>query len=473
MPYFDYRFYQQLARSSSTLFKTVGQIDTTRALERSGLAERIHAVAVTESFFSDLGVVPLLGRLPGAGDNHVAALSHAYWSRSFGRDPKVLGQVLGLQGHPYTIVGVTPEAFTGTTVDSSPDLWMPYANLLDFSRTPNPNLDRYGIEIVTRLRPGVSEAQAQQEAAAFWNRYMQEAALSNPSNYQGLKRGRLEVQSIAYGLSPIRTQSKTALLLLLAGTGLLLLMVCANVGGLLLSRATARERETAVRVALGASRGRILRQWLMESLLLTVTGGCAGVTIAYAGMPILMSWMPPAHGIGFDPAEIRTLTLHFSLDFRVAAFSLAVCVLTTVFCALAPAWRSSRSDINMALKSAIGDRRNRLFQSVLSGFQVALCTTLLISAGLIIRSLSNLRASDAGFDPDRVTVFSTHPHVRGYDSQRTWSLQQRLMNGARNLRGAEGAALANRALMRGVGLGNSVVSRVKEEAASSTQALIQ
>jgi len=456
-PYFDYRFYRQLARSSSTLFKIVGQIDTTRALERRGVAERIHTVAVTESFFSDLGVVPLLGRVPGSGDDHVAVLSYAYWSRSFGRDPKVLGQVVRLQGHGYTIVGVTPEAFTGTTVDSSPDLWMPYANLPEFSRTPTHNLDHYAIEIIARLRPGVSEAQAQQEAAAFWNRYMQEAALSNPSDYKGLKRGRLEVHSIAHGVSPIRAQSKTALLLLLAGTGLLLLMVCANVAGLLLSRATARERETAVRAALGASRGRILRQWLVESSLLTAAGGCAGVLIAYATMPILMRWMPPAHGMGFDPAEIRTLALNLSLDFRVAAFSLAVCVLTAVFCGVAPAWRSSRLDITMALKSTIGDRRNRLFQSMLSGFQVALCTTLLISAGLIIRSLSNLRTSDAGFDRDHVTVFSIDPYVRGYDSQTNWSFQQRLMNGVTNLTGVESAALADRGLMRGIGLGNSVV----------------
>jgi predicted permease len=456
-PYFDYRFYQWLLGSSSTLFKIVGQIDTTRALERRGIAERIHTVAVTASFFSDLGVVPLLGRIIGSGDNHVAVLSYACWSRSFGRDPTVLGQAVRLQGHAYTIIGVTPEAFTGTTVDSSPDLWMPYANLLDFSRTPSANLDHYAIEIIARLRRGVSQAQAQQQAAAFWNRYMQEGARSNPSDYKGLKRGRLEVQSIAYGLSPIRAQSKTALLLLMAGTGLLLLMVCANVAGLLLSRATARERETAVRVALGATRGRILRQWLVESSLLTAAGGCAGVLIAYATMPILMRWMPPAHGMGFDPAEIRTLAIHFSLDFRVAVFSLAVCFLTAMLCALAPAWRFSRLDINIALKSTISDRRNRVFQSILSGFQVALCTTLLIFAGLIIRSLSNLRASDAGFDRNHVNVFSIDPYVRGYDSQTTWSFQQRLMKGVTNLPGVEGAALADRGLMRGIGLGNSVV----------------
>ncbi len=179
--------------------------------------------------------------------------------------------------------------------------------------------------------------------------------------------------------------------------------------------------------------------------------------LAYAGMPILMRWMPPAHGIGCDPGEIRALALHFSLDFRVAAFSFAVCGLTAVLCALAPAWRTWSSEINLALKTTIGDRRHSLFQSVLCGFQVTLCTTLVMSAGLIIRSLANLRASDAGFDREHVTIFSIDPQVCGYDSQRTWSLQQQLLSGVRNLPGVEGAALADRALMRGIGLVNSVV----------------
>ncbi len=455
--FFDYRFYQQLGRSSSTLFEFVGQVDTTRALERNGLSERIHAVAVTEDFFQHLGVVPLRGRLLGRGDRHVVVLSYAYWSRRFGRDPKVVGQVVRVQGHPYTIIGVTPEIFTGTILDSSPDLWMPYANLLDFSRSPHPSLDQYVIEILARLRPGVSTAQAQQETAALWNRYRQEAAIDQPDSGKGLTRGRLEVRSLAHGLSPLRNQSKTALLLLLAGTGLLLLIVCANIGGLLLDRATARERETAVRVALGASPGRVLRPWLVESLLLTVMGGCVGVLIAYASLPLLLHGLPPSRGLGLDPAEMRTLTLPISLDLRIAGFSLTVCALTAVLCALAPVWKSLRSYANVALKSTHGDRRSLGFQFILCGFQVALCTTLLLSAGLLLRSLSNLRSTNAGFDWKYVTEFSIDPHVQGYDGPKTWLLQQRLLQGVRNLPGVEGAALAHRALLRGIGLGNSVV----------------
>jgi putative ABC transport system permease protein len=184
-PYFAYRFFDQLSALSSTLFETVGQIDTVRALERGGHADRIHSVEVTENFFVDLGVTPLLGRVPGKADTYAAVLSYGYWSRSFGCDPRVLGQVVRIQDHLYTIIGVTPQEFTGTTVDSSPDLWIPFAN----------QLDHYAIEIIARLRPGVTRRQAEQETAALWDRYMQ----SDP----GLSRisaDRLQVESIAEGV---------------------------------------------------------------------------------------------------------------------------------------------------------------------------------------------------------------------------------------------------------------------------------
>jgi predicted permease len=454
---FNYGFYRDLALHSSTLLETVGQMDTIRSLEHDGLAERVHDVAVTDNFFRNLGISPLLGRLLREGDNHLVVLSHTYWSHAFGSDPHVLNRSIRLEGHPYTIVGVAPEAFTGTTIDLSPDLWTLFADQRDFSSTPNPNLNHYVIEIIGRLRPGCSIASAQQEAATLWNRYIQESESANRESDRGLIRGTLEVHSIAYGTSSIRDQGKMALTSLLAGTGLLLLMVCANVGGLLLSRAIANERETAVRVALGANRARLLRQWLMETLFITLVGGSLGLVVAYAGMPMLMRWMPPAHGIGLDPGEIRTLAVHVSLDFKVALFSLAVLVLTAVLSAVAPAWKSLRCDVNDALKSTISDHRNLVFQSVLCGFQVMLCTTMLISSGLIVRSLMNLRASGTGFDRERVAIFSVDPGVRGYNSEKTWQLRQRVVDGVRGLPGVKRAALAYWALMRGIGVGNSIV----------------
>ena len=456
-PYFDYPLYKELAGHSSTLFQAAGQMEWILPLERGANAERSHAYGVTDNFFNDLGVGALLGRVLTTGDDHVTVLSYGYWVRGFGRDPNVVGQTVRLKGHAFQIVGVAAEQFDGTIVDSGPDLWIPFSNFIDFSGIPSPRLDNFVIEIIARLRPGVTRSQAEQETAALWTRYMTDAAVRDPKDYQGRNNGRLEVRSIAYGLSPIRDQSRTALVLLLAGTGLLLLMVCANVGGLLLARATAREKETAVRLAVGASRGRIIRQWLTESLLLTAIGGGAGIAAAYASMPLLVRWLPPARGIGIDPAELRTLSLDLHPDFRVVAFSIAVCALTAVLSAFAPACRSSRHDLYIALKTTISDTRQRRFQSVLCGLQVAFCTVLLMSAGLMARSLSNLRNLNSGFDRDRVVIFSVDPRVRGYDAQQTWSLRQRLLDGARALPGVESVALANRALMRGIGLGNAAI----------------
>src|ERR1019366_4467394 len=186
-------------------------------------------------------------------------------------------------------------------------------------------------------------------------------------------------------------------------------------------------------------------------------GGGAGIAAAYLSLPILERWLPPARGIGLDPAELPTPSLDLHPDFRVVAFSIAACALTAVLSAFAPAWRSSRHDLYIALKTTISDKRHQRFQSALCGIQVALCTVLLMSAGLMARSLTNLRNLNTGFERDHVVIFSVDPNVRGFNSQQNWSLQQRLVDGARTLPGVESAALAGRALMRGIGLVNAVV----------------
>src|SRR5215468_3181463 len=469
-PYFDYPLYKQLANSSATLFQVIGQWDWTLPLERGTSIERSHVYAVTGNFFNDLGVRSLLGRVFDENDDHVAVASYGYWVRS-GRDPSVLNQTVRLKGHSYRIIGVTAQGFTGTIVDSGPDLWIPLANtLLEFSSAPKPNLDNFSVEIVARLRPGVTLAQAQQETAAIWYRHMYDAAAHEPDNYQTHPDARLEIRSIANAVSPFRDQSHSALVLLLAGTGLLLLMICANVGGLLLARATRRQKETAVRFALGASRKQIVCQWLTESLLLASIGGGIGIVFAYASLPLLARWLPPARSIGLDPAELRTLSLDLRPDLRVAAFSIGLCALTTVLSASAPAWRFARRDLYIALKTTIGDARQRHLQAGLCAVQVALCSVLLISAGLVTRSLANLRSLHTGFDRDHVVIFSLDPHVRGYDGQQTWSLERRLIEGTQTVPAVQNAALASRALMRGIGLGNAVVFQANEATASSIQA---
>ena len=457
-PYFDYPFFKLLAARSTALFEAVGHMELTLALDRgSGSAERVHPHCVTGNYFSDLGVEPLLGRVLREGDENLAVLSYAYWSSSFGRDPGVVGRTVRLQGHPFQVAGVTRDGFTGTVVDSGADLWIPYQSMLEFSGAPHPSLDNFVLEITARLRPGASRAQAEQETAALWTRYMEADAVAHPQNHQGRLNGRLEVRSTANGVSPLRDQSRTALVLMLAGAGLLLMLVSANVGGLLLARASAREKETAVRLAVGASRGSIAIQRFIESLVLALIGGVVGIAAAYASIPFVAHWLPPARGIGEDPAELRTLTLDLRPDSRVIAFSIGICALAAILSALAPVWRASRQDLAAALKTAISDRRHARFQALLCGLQVTLCTVLLTGAGLMLRTFSNLRDLNTGFDASHVAIFSIDPHVGGYDGKRTWQFQQRLLERARMLPGVEAAAIASRALMRGIGLGNSIV----------------
>ncbi|HEX4277222.1 MAG TPA: FtsX-like permease family protein [Bryobacteraceae bacterium] len=312
------------------------------------------------------------------------------------------------------------------------------------------------MEIVARLRPGVALAQALAETSVLRDRYSQEAIRHDPTR-KGFEEGRLEIRSIARGTSPFRDQVVTALWLLLAGAFLLLLMVSANVGSLLLARASAREKETAIMLALGAPRSRIARLWLTESLILTVAGGVLGTWAAWQTLPLWLRWLPPARGIGIDTTEIRTRALDLHPDFRVAAFGIAVCAAVALLSSLAPAWRSSRRDLWSALKIAIGDARHRRFQSALCALQIAICTVLLVFSGLMLRTLGSLKAANTGIDENHIAVFRMDPLTAQYNKQQAESVQWRLVDGARALPGVEAAAIASRPLMRGIGLVNSVV----------------
>ncbi len=236
-PVFDYGFLRLIAEQSSTVTDVIGQLEDIEPLERGGIVERVHSQRVTDDFFRLLGVPAALGRVLADGDDRVAVLSHGYWVRGFGSDPGAVGQTVRIQGHAFQVVGVVSERFVGTIIDSGPDVWIPLRSTRGFSANPdvpgNPNFDmnNAGMEILARLRPGVELASAQTELAALWKRHNEQATPRNPSQERLFAETRFEVRSIARGGSPLRDQSSTALALLLAGTGLLLLMASANVGG--------------------------------------------------------------------------------------------------------------------------------------------------------------------------------------------------------------------------------------------------
>ncbi len=457
--YFEYGLLRDLREHSSTLTDVVGQMEMTAPITHDRIVERIHPHCVTDDYFRSLGVSASLGQVLKAGDELVAVLSDAYWRRNFGADPKVIGQTIRLYNRPFTIVGVAPPSFGGTVIDTSADLWIPIRSSYNFLELPSVHVDdRYVneslIEIVARVRPGITLQQAQAEAVLFYSRYNHEANRRDPAERAFRDEGRLEARSIASGISPFRERSSSALLFLLAGTGLILIMVSANVGGLLLARASAREKETAVMLAIGAGRSRVARLWFIEGLILATSGGILGTLAAYVSLPLVVHWMPPAGGI-INPTEVQARTLFLQLDIRVLAFGFGICALVAVLAGIAPVWRSSRQDLWSALKIAIGDRQHQRFQSVLCALQVGLSTVLLICAALAIRSLATLRNVDAGFDENHIAIFRVDV-LRGrlgYTKQQAESLQRQLIDSSAALSGVAGAAIAASPLMRGIGTG--------------------
>lgn len=284
---------------------------------------------------------------------------------------------------------------------------------------------------------------ARSECISLYESWMQEFAKQHPTEkLSELKRdGEMQVQSIERGVSVLRDQFSSALTLLMAGVGLVLLMVCSNVAGLLLERATARQRETAVRLAVGASQARLMRQWLTESLLLALLGGLLGVALAWAAMPVLSSLIPPLRN---RVGELLMLDPNFALNRRVLVFSFAVCVLVAVIAGLAPALRAGRHDLSLSLRSS---RSSSKVEGGITILQIALCTLLLVEAGLFARTLTAMRTMDLGFDRDHIAAFT----LRAEHAVPKVTFREVLPSEAKQLPGVRGAALASRGLLRGTG----------------------
>ncbi|MEP7132570.1 MAG: ABC transporter permease, partial [Acidobacteriota bacterium] len=346
--------------------------------------ERVEAVRLTSEILPMLGVAPLFGRVfapteDATGKDHEVVLSHALWRRKFGADRGLVGRAISLDGEPYTVIGVMPPEFrfppfwqTGT------QLWAPLC--LD----RNPSRDGNSLRVFARLNPGVPYAGAQAEITGLTGRLEKQ--------FPGTNRD-VVVRSLQ---ETVVGRVRPALLVLLAAVGFLLLIACGNVAHMLLARSAARQKEVAVRTAIGASRARLVRQFLTESLLLSLAGGCAGLLLALAAIRVIVSIRP----LGLP--GIDTL----SVDVRVLAFSFAISIATGIAFGLAPALASSRRDLSESLRegergSTEGRGRNRL-RSVLVGSEFALALILLVAAGLMIRTFVALQAIDPGFDQRRV-----------------------------------------------------------------------
>ncbi|MDA8019923.1 MAG: ABC transporter permease [Thermoanaerobaculia bacterium] len=421
---------------------------------------------VSGSYFPALGLAPALGRLIGPTDDDVigqlpvAVLSHEYWSSRFGRDPSVLDETLLVNGQPLTIVGVAPEGFRGTTLGQNPEIFVPITlrPLLDPTFEQMQNRQGYWVYSFGRLKPGVSMERAELALNQTYSSILAEVEvpLQEGMSEQTLERFRAKQLVLAEGTrgqSGVRGESKTALLLLFSVAGVVLLIACANVANLLLARSASRSGEIAVRMSMGASRPRLIRQLLAEACALALLGGVAGLAVAYWTLSLLRRMLPP------EAVEI----LRFGLDWEVAAFAAVLSLGTGVLFGLFPAFQATNMELSTALRRqagqgghGAGSRGASRFRVSLVTAQIALSTALLVSAGLFTRSLVNVGRIDLGVEVDSLVTFGIAPVNNGYEPDESLALFVRAEEELSALPGVEGVTAALVPLLAGSNWGSNV-----------------
>ncbi len=424
-------------------------------------SEYVQVGLVSLNFFAALDVQAVQGRVFTSQDRSSgsvpAILTYSFWQRHFSGDPTVVGRKILLQGHPFVVLGVLPRNFNGLTADRAPDIRIPLdAGLLlqPPSAKPKTQLGQWvSVEIVGCVRPGTALAQAQSEVATLVKSLLR-------TYYRGVNDGaaalidqeRQVLEPIPNGISVLRGTLSQGLLLLSVGAGLFLLMACANVAGLLLANAAARQPEIGVRLALGASTSRLVRQMLTEASVLALIGGAGGLILSAACMRALLLFPPSLHN---RSASLIRLTIHLAPNWRTLGFAFAATSVCLLLFAVAPAAWAVRQ---RRLITVHGHRRGTA-RHLLVTVQVALCTLLVLGSGLLVRTLHHLQNLDPGFDKKHVATFTLNPEIKGYsegDSSR--SLHMRLVEMVGSLPGVESVAVASRGLMRGTGMKTSAAA---------------
>ena len=406
------------------------------ALTAAGSAERISAAGVSASFFDVLGLVPAHGRGFAEGEDRLGAspnvvvLGDALWRRRFGGDPAIVGRTVQLNGRTFDVIGIAPPGFAGLTRGAREDAWIPLPVAMEFeglTRAAGSYRSTW-LNVFVRLAPGYTQASAN-EALAALDRSLAERGHQPANHATHLREG-------ARGMDWLVADYRKPLMILMVVVGGVLLIACANVANLLLARASARGREVAVRLSLGASRARLTRQLLTESVLLAAMGGVAGLLVAGWLQDILLA---------FRPVGGEAFVIDDAPDRRVLLFTLGITMLTGVLFGLAPSLRASRPALIEHLKDgAAGASESRGFglRGVLVVAQVALSLVLLVGTGLFVRSLRNLQAVDIGFAPSSsVLVASFDLRQAGYTPERGQVFAQQLTARLAGLPGVASASL--------------------------------
>jgi len=435
-PVFSYPHFRDLRSGNTVLSELFARSASPASLVAGGRTDRGVVEVVSGNYFPALGVRPLFGRVIGEDDDRVPMASpvtvvgYRYWRDRLGSDPAIVGKTIRIDDFPFTVVGVAPPAFFGLEVGTSPDVWVPMAMQPAVFGSGRPSFDdaNWGwINVFGRRAPGVSRARAQAGLDVVLQQIV--ARYKKPGGHPTIV-----LQPASAGLSRLRATFESPLTVLMAVVALVLLIACANLANLLLARSTVRHREIAVRLAVGAGRGRLVRQLLTESSLLGLVGGALGVAMSAWGVRMLLRFLP---------AERIPLQLEVHLDVRVLGFAALLSLLTGVLFGLAPALQATRPDVAAALKSA------GIWRQSLVVAQVALSMLLLVGSGLFLQSLRNVAKLRIGLDTDNVLMASMNPALSGYTQPQVADFYRQLEARLHEIPGVRAVGLSEVALLSG------------------------
>jgi predicted permease len=454
---FSYPMYQAIRDKNTVFANVLTRSGVSFNTSYGGQSEHAGGEMVSGNYFETLGVQPFLGRLIGPEDDRtpgahpVAVLSYGYWQRRFGSDPAVVGKKIILNENPIRIIGIAPPGFYGTDMAQNPDIRVPMMMATVFRPVPANRLQNprhRWMTVLARRKPEVTAAEAQASLDILYHQVLaaeleELGASVNAHDKERALASRIQLDPGNQGFAHLRGEMERPLLLMFCVTGIVLLVACANLANLLLARNAKRRQEISVRLAIGAGRGRLIRQWLTESLLLSVLGGCAGIVVAYWAKTGLL---------GFLPADYSA-NVHAPMDLRVLGFALLASLVTGLLFGFAPALQLSQTGVSIALRAdspsiASGERLFSL-RSALIFLQVALSLPLLIGAGLFLHSLRNLRGVNMGFVKENVFLATLNPSMNGYPQERIKSLYDDLLARVRTLPGVRAASLTTSSVISG------------------------
>jgi len=450
MTSFPYPFYRELRDHGTFFAGVICQDGMNASMGINGSTERVSGELVSGNYFEVLGVKPYIGRLLTQEDDRVAGghpvlvMSYGFWQRRFGADPGIVGKTVDLNTIPFTVLGVSPPSFDGLEIGQSRDIRVPVAMETEI-RAGSPLLeDRndWWLTLVARVKPGVTQSEAQAAMQSMLPGYLDTILGRAPTEYRRrlFTSSRLLLEPASRGFQNLGKRFRLGLQVLMGVTGVVLLIACVNIANLLLARTASRQREIAVRLALGAGRWRLVRQLLTESILLALLGGVLGILFAYWAGNLLVSFIPKR---GFS------LALDLSPDLRVLGFTLAVSLLTGVFFGLAPALQSARLNVTPDLKGETPGLPGMRIQwrKLLVSMQVGLSLLLLIGGGLFTRSLHNLRTMDIGFVRENILVMAMNPTLAGYKTDQTKQFFRDVLARISSLPGVRSATFSGQGLV--------------------------